>query len=133
TFVDELETINSRGEKIDGKGVNSDDGGIGLGADLSGPDYRYLLSAGYDWNPLSVTLSMRGISSGVYNNSFFECEVGSCPTAAELAAMGYTQSINDNHIASAHYFDLALNYALESLGGELYLVVENLTNEDPAK
>lgn len=132
TFVDKLETINSLGQKIDGKGVNSDDAGIGLGANLSGPKYRYLLSAGYDLNPVSVTLSMRGISSGVYNNKFFECEVGSCPTASELAAMGYSNSINDNDIESAQYFDLALNYKLESMG-ELYFVVENLTNADPAK
>jgi len=132
SFVDKLETINSQGVKIDGRGVNSDDGGIGLGTDLSAPKYRFLLSAGYDWDPVAVTLTMRGISSGVYNNAFYECAIGSCPTAAELAAMGYTQSINNNHIDSAHYFDLAVNYRLESLG-ELYLVIENLTNEDPAK
>jgi outer membrane receptor protein involved in Fe transport len=132
TFVDKLETTTATGQKIDGKGVNSDDAGIGLGANLSGPKYRFLLSAGYDWNPVSVTLSMRGISSGVYNNAFFECGVGSCPSASELTAMGYTNSINDNHIASAHYFDLGVNYQLEGLG-ELYFVIENLTNEDPAK
>ncbi|MBM0105468.1 TonB-dependent receptor [Steroidobacter sp. S1-65] len=132
TFVDKLETINTLGQKIDGKGVNSDDAGIGLGAELSGPKYRYLLSAGYDLNPFSVTLTMRGISSGVYNNAFFECAVGSCPSSSELAAMGYTNSINDNHIDAAHYFDLAVNYQLEEFG-ELYLVIENLTDEDPAK
>ncbi|MFC4311705.1 TonB-dependent receptor plug domain-containing protein [Steroidobacter flavus] len=132
TFVDKLETTTATGLKIDGKGVNSDDAGIGLGANLSGPKYRFLLSAGYDWNPVSVTLTMRGISSGVYNNAFYECQIGSCPTSAELTAMGYTNSINDNHIASAHYFDLGVNYKLEDLG-EVYFVVENLTNEDPAK
>ena len=132
TIVDKLETINTLGQKIDGRGVNSDDAGIGLGANLSGPKHRYLLSAGYDFNPFSVTLTMRGISSGVYNNAFYECAVGSCPTASQLAAMGYTQSINDNKIDSAHYFDLAVNYQLEGLG-ELYVVIENLTNEDPAQ
>jgi outer membrane receptor protein involved in Fe transport len=131
-FTDKLETTDLNGKKIDGKGINSDDAGIGLGANLSGPDYRYLFSAGYDWNPVSVTLTLRGISSGVYNNSFYECQPGSCPTAAELAAMGYSNSINDNHIASAQYIDLGVNYKLENLG-ELYLVVENLTDEDPAK
>jgi outer membrane receptor protein involved in Fe transport len=132
TIVDKLETINSLGQKIDGRGVNSDDAGIGLGAELSGPKHRYLLSAGYDLEPFSVTLSMRGISSGVYNNDFLECDVGSCPTASELTARGYTQSINDNQIDAAHYFDLAFSYKLESLG-ELYFVIENLTDEDPAQ
>lgn len=135
TFVEKLETINAAGTKIDGRGVNSDDAGIGLGANLSGPKYRYLLSAGYDWNPVSVTLTMRGISSGVYNNAFYECQVGSCPTASELAAMGYSSSINNNRISGAQYLDLGLNYKLENLGsgGEVYFVIENLTNEDPAK
>nr|WP_298723115.1 TonB-dependent receptor [uncultured Steroidobacter sp.] len=132
TFIDKLETTSATGQKINGKGVNSDDAGIGLGANLSGPKYRYLLSAGYDWNPVSVTLSMRGISSGKYNNGFLECAVGSCPTLAEAQAMGYNNTINDNRIESAHYFDLGINYKLESLG-ELYFVIENLTNEDPAK
>jgi outer membrane receptor protein involved in Fe transport len=68
----------------------------------------------------------------VYNNAFYECAVGSCPTASELTAMGYTQSINDNHIDAAHYFDLAVNYQLEDLG-EIYFVIENLTDEDPAQ
>lgn len=132
TFVDKLETTSATGQKIDGRGVNSDDAGIGLGANLSGPKYRFLLSAGYDWDPVSVTLSMRGISSGVYNNRFLECDVGNCPDPNTLAAMGYSDTINDNHIDSAHYFDLGVNYKLEGLG-ELYFVVENLTNEDPAK
>jgi iron complex outermembrane receptor protein len=132
TFVDKLETTSATGQKIDGKGINSDDAGIGLGANLSGPKYRFLLSAGYDWDPVSVTLSMRGISSGKYNNGFLECDVGSCPTLAQAQAMGYNNTINDNDIASAHYFDLGVNYKLEDLG-ELYFVIENLTNEDPAK
>lgn len=132
TFVDKLETTTATGQKIDGKGINSDDAGIGLGANLSGPRHRFLLSAGYDWDPVSVTLSMRGISSGKYNNGFLECAVGECPTLAQAQALGYNNTINDNHIESAHYFDLGVNYKLEGLG-EIYFVVENLTDEDPAK
>jgi outer membrane receptor protein involved in Fe transport len=132
TFVDKLETTAANGTKIDGRGVNSDDAGIGLGANLSGPKYRYLLSAGYDWDPVSVTLTMRGISSGKYNNAFLECEVGSCPTVASLAGTGYTNTINDNDIAGAEYFDLAVNYKVGEMG-EAYFVIENLLNEDPAK
>lgn len=132
TFVDKLETTAANGTKIDGKGVNSDDAGIGLGANLSGPKYRYLLSAGYDWDPVSVTLTMRGISAGKYNNKFLECQVGSCPTAAQLVGTGYTNTINDNDIAGAEYFDLALNYKIGDMG-EAYFVIENLLNEDPAK
>lgn len=129
SFVDELETITSTGLKVDGKGINSDDGGIGLDSSaLNAPKHRYLVSAGYSLDPFDVTLSMRGISSGVYNNAFIECQAGSCPSTVPA---NFT-TINDNKIASAEYFDLALNYKMESLG-ELYFVVENLLDEDPAK
>lgn len=132
SFVDKLETITALGVKVDGKGINSDEGGIGLDSSaLNAPDYRYLVSAGYALDPVEVTLSMRGISSGVYNNFFVECDPGTCPTPAQLPSSDW-HTINDNSIASAQYFDLALNYKLESLG-ELYFVVENLLDEDPAK
>jgi outer membrane receptor protein involved in Fe transport len=132
SFVDKLETITALGVKVDGKGINSDEGGIGLDSSaLNAPEYRYLVSAGYALDPVEVTLSMRGISSGVYNNFFVECDPGTCPSPAQLPSADW-HTINDNDIASAQYFDLALNYKLESLG-ELYFVVENLLDEDPAK
>jgi outer membrane receptor protein involved in Fe transport len=130
SFVDELETVTIDRLVVDGRGVNSDDAGIGLDSSaLSAPKYRFLASAGYSLDPVDVTLSMRGISSGVYNNAFIECEAGSCPVST---AAHPTIQAGQNHIASAQYFDLAFNYKLESLG-ELYFVVENLLDEDPAK
>lgn len=130
SFIDKLETITSEGLLVDGKGVNSDDGGISLDSSaLTAPKYRYLLSAAYNLEPVEVALTMRGIASGVYNNAFIECQTN-CPTGAALPT-GYT-TINNNKIDSAQYFDLAINYKLENLG-ELYFVVENLLDEDPAQ
>ncbi len=39
-----------------------------LGNALVSPKYRYLVSLGYNWEPVTATLTMRGISSGRYNN-----------------------------------------------------------------
>ncbi|WP_175597322.1 TonB-dependent receptor plug domain-containing protein [Peristeroidobacter soli] len=132
SFIDKLETVTSEGLVVNGKGVNSDDAGISLDSSaLTAPKYRYLLSAGYDIDPVQVTLTMRGISSGVYNNAFIECDAN-CPTGTALPAGYSTIGTGMNHIDSAQYFDLAFNYKLENLG-ELYFVVENLLDEDPAK
>ena len=125
SFVETMETYDLAAGTLDGRGVNSDDGGIGLGSALTAPKYRYLASATYDLDPVSVGLTMRGVSSGVYNNAFIECD-GDCPTATSTAP-----TINNNNIAGAEYFDLSLNYKLES-NGELYFVTENLFDEDPA-
>jgi outer membrane receptor protein involved in Fe transport len=132
SFVDKLETVTSEGLVVDGKGVNSDDAGISLDSSaLTAPKYRYLLSAAYNWEPVEVALTMRGISSGVYNNAFIECDAN-CPTGAALPEGYTTIGTGMNKIDSAQYFDLALNYKLENLG-ELYFVVENLLDEDPAQ
>ncbi len=126
SFVDTMETYDLAAGTLDGRGVNSDDGGIGLGSALTAPKYRYLTSATYDLDPVSIGLTMRGVSSGVYNNQFIECD-GDCPTATAAAP-----TINNNKIDGAEYFDLSLSYRLEDLG-ELYFVTENLFNEDPAE
>jgi len=123
SFVSKLDTNDLVLGKVDGRGINSDDGGIGLGTALSAPKYRYLTSATYTLDPVAVTLSMRGISSGVYNNAFIVCQ-SDCPTATAL-----NPTINDNHIDGVQYFDLSTNYKVGM--GELFFVIENLTNEDP--
>lgn len=126
SFVSKLETTDVT--TIDGRGVNSDDGGVDLGTGLFAPKYRYLVSAGYNLDPVTVTLSMRGVSSGVYNNAFIEC-ASNCPTQTEAEA-ALNPTINNNHIESKQYFDLAVNYKIGL--GDVFVVVENLLNEDPA-
>lgn len=127
SFVDKLETIDET--VVDGRGVNTTDGGIGLGTALSTPKHRFLASASYELYPATVTLTMRGVSSGVYNNAFIECQPGSCPV---LPANSTTWTINDNRIDAVQYFDLALNYKAFDDRGEFYFTIENLLNEDPA-
>jgi iron complex outermembrane receptor protein len=125
SFVQTMKTMDLAAGTLNGRGVNSDDGGIGLGSALTAPKYRFLTSATYDLDPVSVGLTMRGVSSGVYNNLFIECD-GDCPTAT-----AQNPTINNNRIDGAEYFDLSVNYRLPS-AGELFFVAENLFDEDPA-
>lgn len=123
TYFDSLETRDAR--TVEGAGVNTPAFGIGGGSALSSPRYRYLLSAAYRYERVNLTLTMRGVSSGVYNHDFLAC-ASECP-----ASSAARPTINNNHIASVQYFDLAANYALRGDGLEVYLGIENLFDEDP--
>lgn len=125
TYFDKLQTEDA-GSVVEGSGLNAGGAGIGLGNALQSPKYRYLVSAGYSWEPVTATLTMRGISSGKYNNAFISCTEG-CPTSTLERP-----TIDGNHIAGAKYFDLSLSGNLLDSGAELFFVVENLLNEAPA-
>ena len=86
---------------------------------------RYLLSATYNYEPVSLTLTARGIGSGKYNNSFIEC-ASACPTAT-----AEHPTINNNHIEGVTYFDLALNYKILGDRAEAFFVAENVLDQDP--
>jgi outer membrane receptor protein involved in Fe transport len=128
TYFDKLETADFN-RTIEGSGLNDAGGGVGLGNALASPKYRYLVSVGYNWEPVSATLTMRGISSGKYNNDFIVCSTD-CPDPRTLPLGKMT--IDSNHIDGVKYFDLSLNGALMETGAELFFVVENLLNEEPA-
>lgn len=125
TYFDTLKTKDS-GSTVEGSGLNAGGAGIGLGNALQSPKYRYLVSAGYNLDPVTATLTMRGISSGKYNNAFITCTSG-CPTST-LA----NPTIDGNRIDGVKYFDLSVNGKLLDTGAELFFVIENLLNEEPA-
>ncbi len=125
TYVLSLETIDDQAV-VDGVGVTMDPRGTGAGNALFAPELRYLLSATYDNYPFVATLTMRGIGSGVYSNTYIECTPGTCP-----ASTPENPTINTNHIDAVKYFDLALNYTFYDDRAEAFLVAENLLDEDP--
>jgi outer membrane receptor protein involved in Fe transport len=126
TYFDKLLTKDTR--TIDGSGLNAGGAGIGLGNALASPKYRYLVSLGYNWEPVTATLTMRGVSSGKYNNDFVVCN-GNCPATPTSSP---NQTIDSNHIAGARYFDLSLTGKLLDTGAEVFFVVDNLLNKAPA-
>lgn len=89
------------------------------------PDYRYLVSVAYDRGPAMVKLTGRGLSSGVYNNTYIECQTN-CPTPPP----GF-RTIDDNSIAGAFYLDLSLSYQVKDTT-TFFLTVANLLDQDPA-
>lgn len=113
-----------------------------IGNNFSGglPHWKYQVQALYSLDRFSTTLTMRGVSSGVYNNLWIECDTN-CPTfpggpagsQAAVDAANYVTTTR-NHIAGAIWWDLGVNYKLgfEKADTELFFNVRNLLDKDPA-
>ncbi|WP_231621560.1 TonB-dependent receptor plug domain-containing protein [Sphingomonas sp. 37zxx] len=91
------------------------------------PDWTYRLTAAYDKDGVGLQLTGRGLSGGVYNNDFIECQTTCPPSTVQ------NRTINDNQIAGAFYLDFAANYAFEVQGAKLqaFLSVRNILDTDP--
>jgi hypothetical protein len=93
------------------------------------PKWRFQGSASYVLDPVTVGLTIRGISAGVLNNSWITC-TSDCPasTANHITS-------DWNHIDGATYFDFNASYKI-SMGdrseADLFFSVRNLTNKSPA-
>jgi iron complex outermembrane receptor protein len=128
SFIMQLKTQDPVNGELNGRGVISTGGvtGINSGANTA-PRYRYLTSLSYALEPVTLTLQMQGISSGTYARGLHAC-TSNCP-AEVLGGAGFT-TINMNHIDSYQVFRLNMTYNL-GRWGEVFGVVDNLTNEDP--
>jgi outer membrane receptor protein involved in Fe transport len=89
--------------------------------------WRYLATLGYHLDPVTVTLTGRGVSAGKYDNNNIECTSG-CPTST---AQNITQNINT--IDGAFYLDanIAYDFNLGGAGVQAYFNVRNVANLDP--
>ena len=112
-----------------------------IGNNSSGlPHWKYQLSAMYALDRFSTTLTMRGVSSGVYNNLWIECQsncpvfAGGAPGSPEAVAAANYVTTTNNHIAGGVWLDLGVNYKLgfEKAETELFFNVRNLLDKDPA-
>jgi outer membrane receptor protein involved in Fe transport len=95
-------------------GIKTDTLGQNTG---STPKWRWLASVGYDWRKVTLNVSARGFSSGVYDNTW--------RSGIE---------IEDNHIDGAAYVDLSAQYKFKDAGGRRligFVTVENLLDRDP--
>jgi len=100
----------------------------GSNSDNGPPDWIYRASIAYSNNPMTLTLTGRGLSSGVYDTAFIEC-TSNCP-----ASSVEHRTINDNQIDGAFYVDasLAYRFAFGPTDMEAFVSVRNLLNKDPA-
>jgi iron complex outermembrane receptor protein len=130
TYVFKLQTIDNDPihglVTIDGAGVNGV-GSFGQGNVIFTEHFRYTVSATLDLNPFSGTLTMHGLGPGKYSNEAIQCTSG-CPAATDTHP-----TLDNNHIAGANYFDLALNYKLFDGHSEVFFVTQNMFNKYPAR
>jgi hypothetical protein len=95
----------------------------------SGPlNWRWLFSAEYSLDPISVTWTGRSLSAGDYGPTYVQC-AENCP-----ASTPYAQTIDSNSIPSKFYHDLSISYNFEAAGGsggQVYLNIANLMDEEP--
>lgn len=83
----------------------------------SPPKWRWFNTLGYEIGGSRTTLTMRGISNGVYDNAWTS-----------------GVQINDNKIKGATYFDIAQSFKFDAGGhkAEVYGLIENLFDKDPS-
>lgn len=90
--------------------------------------WRWLFSANYSLDPVTVSWTGRSLSSGEYNPNYVQC-TANCPVSIPSA-----QTIDFNHIEGRFYHDLSLSYDFETAagsGGQIYLNVTNVMDEQP--
>jgi len=109
------------------------DNGIDVPTEAAGqnsgslPDWTYRLTAGYDVGPWGFQLVGRGVSGGVYDNSYIVCSTD-CPLSTVA-----NRTVNRNDIAGAIYLDLQVNHSFEVAGAKTtaFLSIRNLLDTDP--
>jgi outer membrane receptor protein involved in Fe transport len=92
------------------------------------PNWKFTVTGTYRLDNMRVSLTGRGLSSGVIDPTFIECTTG-CPPSTT-----FNRTIDDNSIDGAVFFDLSMSYTMDDLfntESELFLVVQNLTDKDP--
>jgi outer membrane receptor protein involved in Fe transport len=97
----------------------------GAGNNLGGtPKWKLLATQSWDTDKVSLTLSERWISNGVYSNEFIECQTN-CPVSTVIHP-----TILNNQMKGATYFDFGGSYKFsKQLTG--YFKIDNFTNVDP--
>ncbi len=101
---------------------------VGENSGSSGPpSWRMTTTATYRLNPITVSLSGRAVSAGVINSEFVECTSG-CPVSTTAH-----QTIDNNHIAGAVYFDTNIQYDFDVSGAQAtaYFSAKNIFNRSP--
>ena len=88
------------------------------------PHWKYYVTESYDNDRVSLSLTERWFSAGVYNNEYIECN-GNCPVPT-----AQHPTIDNNHMAGAFYFDVGGSYRIFK-GVTAYFKVDNVFNKTP--
>jgi outer membrane receptor protein involved in Fe transport len=117
-------------ENYTSNGVNIPTDTVGQNAGSGPPKWRYTAQVTYGLDPIRFALIARGVSAGVYDNTFVECQSG-CPVSTVN-----NRTINTNRIGGALWLDTNIAYAFmtaEDNGAdvEAFLSIKNILNKDP--
>lgn len=91
------------------------------------PNWLWNARLSYATDPIRIAVVARGISSGVYDNRYIECQWVCPPSTAEH------RTTSENDIASQTFFDASFSYQLAFRDSEvdLFLDVRNVFDTDP--
>jgi outer membrane receptor protein involved in Fe transport len=108
-------------------GIDAPTDTVGQNAAGGAPKWLYRVQGTYANEGFTFNLTGRGISSGVYDNSFVECTSG-CPASTVT-----NRTIDNNRIKGAFYVDATLSFDVEVAERELqfFLSANNLFDKDP--
>lgn len=114
-------------ENYTNNGIEAPTDTVGQNALGGTPKWLYRAMATWTNDPITFNLIGRGISAGVYDNSFVEC-TASCPVSTVT-----NRTINDNRIAGAFYVDTSISFDFLTFGStsQFFLSVTNLLDKDP--
>jgi outer membrane receptor protein involved in Fe transport len=112
-------------------GINIPTDTVGQNSVGGTPTWRWTASATYSNDPVTVDFTGRGVSAGVVDNTFIQC-TSACPASTVTH-----QTVSNNHVDGAVYFDTSITYKIghrSEIGSDidLFLNVRNLFNKDPA-
>ncbi len=112
---------NGINEPIDRVGQNNIVSNAGL------PSWRWTGTVTMDFDPVSVTLIGRGVSSGVFDKAYIECTAG-CPRSTVTHP-----TIDNNQVKGAFYLDTNVQYKLTFGDAEasLFFNVDNAFDKSP--
>ena len=100
-------------------------GNITDSAGASIPSFRANVSAIYNLDPFSTTLTMRYRNKGAVSNAFVVCSTG-CPLSTT-----FNNTVNHNDIPSYALFDASFLYKLRDDTVDLYLAIDNILDKEP--
>ena len=117
-------------KRYQNNGINPPTDTVGTNSAGGPPNWRYVADLTWSNDPITASLTMRGVSAGVYNTSYIECTSG-CPVSTTV-----NPTQDTNHLAGAKYFDLALTYKVAHMDdngydADVFLNVRNIANTDP--
>lgn len=97
---------------------------VGMNATAAPPRWKYQFNVQYKLEPVTLGLTVRGVSEGVYDSNWITCTTG-CPVST---ANNITTDMN--YLPSAWYFDLNSKIDISS-SIEAFFNVKNVFNVDP--